>query len=419
MRERARPGRQRDLRGPAGRLRRTGRAGLGAGRRRGAGGGGRSRCRPKGGTLWSPSVPAPATCCRRRLRYASARSSCATGPRAVPRAVQHEQHPAPGRPSRRVIGGDRPRGSPLAPRRPAGALPAGLGHALRPPLVVTRAQPAARCGGRGRPGRRRRQDRSGGDRGRRGGGVRSARAVVSGPDLHAQMDVASADAGRAGRRPRRGAPGPVRRRRWPLAGRRRGHPAGGRPAPGRRRRPVRSPPPCSDASAGPTSTGPRPSSRPPDPKVVAITGSYGKTTTKGYVAHLVGGSLSVVPSPKSFNNQTGLAKAINENLVPGTDVFVAEMGTYGPGEIAEMCCVDPAGHRRDHLDRARPSRADGVRGTHRGGQVGDPPGRRGHGSQRRQPVAGRHRRSGTGRRAGRAPVLGDRSRGRRLRGRRR
>ena len=71
--------------------------------------------------------------------------------------------------------------------------------------------------------------------------------------------------------------------------------------------------------------------------MVAITGSYGKTTTKGYVAHLVGGTLSVVPSPKSFNNQTGLAKAINENLVPGTDVFVAEMGTYGPGEIAEMC----------------------------------------------------------------------------------
>ncbi len=73
------------------------------------------------------------------------------------------------------------------------------------------------------------------------------------------------------------------------------------------------------------------------PKVVAITGSYGKTTTKGYVAHLVAANLSVVPSPRSFNNQTGLAKAINENLVPGTDVFVAEMGTYGPGEIADMC----------------------------------------------------------------------------------
>jgi UDP-N-acetylmuramoyl-tripeptide--D-alanyl-D-alanine ligase len=73
------------------------------------------------------------------------------------------------------------------------------------------------------------------------------------------------------------------------------------------------------------------------PKVVAITGSYGKTGTKGYVAHLVTGSLSVIPTPASFNNRAGLARAINEHLTPGTDVFVAEMGTYGPGEIAAMC----------------------------------------------------------------------------------
>jgi len=73
------------------------------------------------------------------------------------------------------------------------------------------------------------------------------------------------------------------------------------------------------------------------PTVVAITGSYGKTGTKGYVVHLVSGSLSVVPTPASFNNRSGLARAINEHLTPGTDVFVAEMGTYGPGEIADMC----------------------------------------------------------------------------------
>lgn len=72
-------------------------------------------------------------------------------------------------------------------------------------------------------------------------------------------------------------------------------------------------------------------------EVVAITGSYGKTTTKNYVAHLVGASRRTVASPASFNNRMGLARAINENLVPGTEVFVAEMGTYGPGEIAELC----------------------------------------------------------------------------------
>jgi UDP-N-acetylmuramoyl-tripeptide--D-alanyl-D-alanine ligase len=77
------------------------------------------------------------------------------------------------------------------------------------------------------------------------------------------------------------------------------------------------------------------------PTVVAITGSYGKTSTKGYVAHLVAATRTVVPTPRSFNNRAGLATAINQHLSPGTDVFVAEMGTYGRGEIAELCRLVP------------------------------------------------------------------------------
>jgi UDP-N-acetylmuramoyl-tripeptide--D-alanyl-D-alanine ligase len=73
------------------------------------------------------------------------------------------------------------------------------------------------------------------------------------------------------------------------------------------------------------------------PTVVAVTGSYGKTSTKGYIAHLVGGARTVVASPASFNNRAGLARAVNEHLADGTEVFVAEMGTYGRGEIAELC----------------------------------------------------------------------------------
>jgi len=71
-------------------------------------------------------------------------------------------------------------------------------------------------------------------------------------------------------------------------------------------------------------------------KVVAITGSYGKTTTKQYATHILAGRFRTVASPASFNNRMGLARAINEHLVPGTEVFVAEMGTYGPGEIEEL-----------------------------------------------------------------------------------
>jgi UDP-N-acetylmuramoyl-tripeptide--D-alanyl-D-alanine ligase len=77
------------------------------------------------------------------------------------------------------------------------------------------------------------------------------------------------------------------------------------------------------------------------PTVVGITGSYGKTTTKGYVAHLLAGTKQVVATPRSFNNRAGLARAVNEHLALGTEVFVAEMGTYGRGEIAELCRFVP------------------------------------------------------------------------------
>ena len=78
-----------------------------------------------------------------------------------------------------------------------------------------------------------------------------------------------------------------------------------------------------------------------DPSVVAITGSYGKTSTKNLVAHLLGGIRTVTASPASFNNRMGLARAVNEHLTAGTDVFVAEMGTYGPGEIRDLCAWIP------------------------------------------------------------------------------
>lgn len=73
------------------------------------------------------------------------------------------------------------------------------------------------------------------------------------------------------------------------------------------------------------------------PTVVAITGSYGKTSTKAYLARLLRESRTTVASPASFNNRMGLARAINEHLAAGTEVFIAEMGTYGKGEIAELC----------------------------------------------------------------------------------
>lgn len=73
------------------------------------------------------------------------------------------------------------------------------------------------------------------------------------------------------------------------------------------------------------------------PFVIAITGSWGKTSTKNHVRDLIAGHAQVVASPASWNNTAGLSRTMNEHLTDGTDVLVAEMGTYGPGEIREMC----------------------------------------------------------------------------------
>lgn len=73
------------------------------------------------------------------------------------------------------------------------------------------------------------------------------------------------------------------------------------------------------------------------PTVIAVTGSYGKTSTKNHIRDLAAGSLAVVASPASFNNQGGLSRTMNEHLTDGTDLLVAEMGMYGPGEIRSLC----------------------------------------------------------------------------------
>jgi UDP-N-acetylmuramoyl-tripeptide--D-alanyl-D-alanine ligase len=72
------------------------------------------------------------------------------------------------------------------------------------------------------------------------------------------------------------------------------------------------------------------------PKIIAITGSAGKTTTKEMVAHLLSGRFRVLKTPASFNTPMGISRTVNE-MLEHHDYFVCEMGAYQKGEIEKLC----------------------------------------------------------------------------------
>ncbi len=75
-----------------------------------------------------------------------------------------------------------------------------------------------------------------------------------------------------------------------------------------------------------------------DPVVVGITGSYGKTTTKNYVAQILSGRYKTYPTPKSYNTMMGVCIAINNDIANDHSIeyFICEMGAYIPGEIERI-----------------------------------------------------------------------------------
>ena len=70
-------------------------------------------------------------------------------------------------------------------------------------------------------------------------------------------------------------------------------------------------------------------------KVVAITGSVGKTTTRQITAHALSRRFRVHQSPKSFNNNIGVPLTLLA-ADPEDEIVVAELGSNHPGEIAYL-----------------------------------------------------------------------------------
>src|SRR3984893_1539488 len=73
-------------------------------------------------------------------------------------------------------------------------------------------------------------------------------------------------------------------------------------------------------------------------KVLAITGSNGKTSTKDFAASVLGRKFLVTKTQGNFNNHVGLPRTILE-ATSGNEVGVWEIGMNHPGEVAALARI--------------------------------------------------------------------------------
>ncbi|MDR1570084.1 MAG: UDP-N-acetylmuramoyl-tripeptide--D-alanyl-D-alanine ligase [Oscillospiraceae bacterium] len=70
---------------------------------------------------------------------------------------------------------------------------------------------------------------------------------------------------------------------------------------------------------------------------IGITGSYGKTSTKFFLATILSEKYKTLATPSSFNTPMGVTRVVREQLTDEHQVFIAEMGARHVGEIKELC----------------------------------------------------------------------------------
>lgn len=78
-----------------------------------------------------------------------------------------------------------------------------------------------------------------------------------------------------------------------------------------------------------------------NPTIIGITGSYGKTSVKHILGHILKTSAPTLMTPGSVNTLMGITRIIREQLQPQHQYFIVEMGAYGPGSIGTLCALTP------------------------------------------------------------------------------
>ena len=75
----------------------------------------------------------------------------------------------------------------------------------------------------------------------------------------------------------------------------------------------------------------------PNLKIIGITGSYGKTSSKNILSDILNIKYNALPTPRNLNTYNGLIMTVNNHLTKFHDIFIAEMGAYVKGEIKGLC----------------------------------------------------------------------------------
>jgi len=78
-----------------------------------------------------------------------------------------------------------------------------------------------------------------------------------------------------------------------------------------------------------------------EPMVIGITGSFGKTSVKHILGHILQSHAPTLITPGSVNTPMGITRIIREQLQENHQYFIVEMGAYGPGSIERLCNLTP------------------------------------------------------------------------------
>ena len=71
-------------------------------------------------------------------------------------------------------------------------------------------------------------------------------------------------------------------------------------------------------------------------QIICITGSYGKTSIKNFVAQMLSKRYNIYATPRSVNTLGGIVKDINSSLPLDTQVYICEAGARERGDIYEI-----------------------------------------------------------------------------------